>query len=335
MTSGSDIPALSGTAPVFGVAEYVDFLAGEYLAGYVAAGGATVKLITVSDESVSRELDKGLSALAGGFLQLVLDAASTKIHLIDQLFVALAQQVDWAGLAGEMVRRIYDKAGFPATDDLRITAVAGEHDVDQAELYRSVRRGLESAVLGDESLAHEFRVAMLRLCQLRLGRGDVTPAERDSVLGWLTGQKVPAAELRAVGLPARVARHNARPLLVSLTRWVRRVGLPGIVLQLDLERLAVARRPPAGMRDGIYYSKAAALDAYEMLRQLIDGTDDLEGLFVAAVLPTELVTDERRGISSYSALHLRVADEVRDRRRANPYAALVRLGTRSNGGGRL
>ncbi len=132
-----------------------------------------------------------------------------------------------------------------------------------------------------------------------------------------------------------MARHNARPLLVSLTRWVRRVGLPGIVLQLDLERLAVARRPPAGMRDGIYYSKAAALDAYEMLRQLIDGTDDLEGLFVAAVLPTELVTDERRGISSYSALHLRVADEVRDRRRANPYAALVRLGTRSNGGGRL
>jgi P-loop Domain of unknown function (DUF2791) len=328
MTSTSAVRGPSGTAPVFGVGEYVDFLAQEYLAGYVALGGSAVKLITLSDEAVGRELDKGLSALAGGFLQLEIDAAGTKIHLIDQLFVALAQQVDWLALAGEMVRRVYQRAGFPATEDLRITAVADEHDVDQAELYRSVRRELERAVLGDDGLSHEFRIAMLRLCQLRLGRGDVTPAERDSVLGWLTGQRVPAADLRAVGLPARVARHNARPLLVSLTRWVRRTGLPGTVLQLDLERLAVARRPPAGIRDGIYYSKAATLDAYEMLRQLIDSTDDLEGLFVAAVLPTELVADERRGIPSYGALHLRVADEVRDRRRANPYAALVRLGAK-------
>lgn len=210
--------------------------------------------------------------------------------------------------------------------------MAGEHEVDPAELYRSVRRGLEHVVLDDASLVHEFRIAMLRLCQLRLGRGDVSPAERESVLGWLTGEKVPAADLRAVGLSAKVARHNARPLLVSLTRWVRRVGLPGTVLYLALERLAVARRPPAGLRDGLfYYSKAATLDAYEMLRQLIDGIDEMEGLFVAAALPPELVTDERRGIEAYTALHLRVADEVRDRRRANPYATLVRLAA---GGGR-
>jgi hypothetical protein len=35
-----------------------------------------------------------------------------------------------------------------------------------------------------------------------------------------------------------------------------------------------------------------------------------------------------RGLPAYSALHLRVADEVRDRRRPNPYAGLVRLEAR-------
>ncbi|MEA2535149.1 MAG: system ATP-binding protein BrxC/D, partial [Actinomycetota bacterium] len=41
--------------------------------------------------------------------------------------------------------------------------------------------------------------------------------------------------------------------------------------------------------------------------------------------PLEFETDETRGLTSYTALQLRVADEVRDRRRVNPFAALVRL----------
>src|SRR5207253_526950 len=83
---------------------------------------------------------------------------------------------------------------------------------------------------------------------------------------WLHGDKVPAAQLRSVLLYTRIARHNARPMLMSLTRWVRRAGRAGIVLVLDLERVAVTRRPPIEERDGFYYSKAAALDAYESLR---------------------------------------------------------------------
>jgi hypothetical protein len=98
---------------------------------------------------------------------------------------------------------------------------------------------------------------------------------------------------------------------------------------MDLTRLVVARRPPAGLRDGYYYSKAAALDAYELLRQLIDGTDEFEGLFVAVLMPAELINDEARGLPAYTALRLRVIDEVRDLRRANPYSALVRIGART------
>jgi hypothetical protein len=146
------------------------------------------------------------------------------------------------------------------------------------------------------------------------------------VIGWLCGERLPAADLRRVGLNSKVNRYNARPLLLSLTRWLRVAGRPGLVLRLDLDRLAVTRRPPAGLRDGFYYAKAATLDAYELVRQLIDAIDEIEGLFVAVQVPPVLVHDEARGLPAYTALQLRVADEVRDRRRQNPYAALVRIG---------
>jgi hypothetical protein len=319
------------TGKVLGAAEYLDFVAREYLTGYIDAGGAAVKLLAVGDDPARAELSSGFAGLDGGFAVAAVDAASTRVHLVDELFTAVARQLDWVALAAAVVRSALDRAAFPATRDdadLDLGAVARHHDVDAAELYRSVRRALEQIVLRDTELSHDFRVAMLRLCQERLGRGDVSAAERETVIGWLCGQRLPAADLRRVSLQAKVARHNARPLLVSLTRWLRLAGRRGLVLHLDLQRLAVTRRPPAGLRDGHYYSKAAALDAYEMLRQLIDATDEFDGLFVAATLPAELVQDETRGLPAYTALQLRVIDEVRDRRRANPYAAMVRIGAR-------
>lgn len=325
---------LSGAPAAHAPAAYLDFLSKEYLASYVGRGGAAVKLMVVNGPDAAREMADGLASLGDGFEHAAVDAARTRVHMIDQVFAAVARQLDWVAFAGAAVHAAYARAGFPVPPetgagvdaDLTATSVAAYHEMDGAELYRSVRRVLEQTVLGDVSLSHEFRVAMLRLCQERLGRGDVHAGERESVLAWLHGEKVPAADLRAVSLHSRVARHNARPLLVSLTRWLRRVGRAGLVLELDLERVAVARRPPAGLRDGVYYTKAATLDVYEVLRQLIDSTDEFEGLFVAVLVPPELVTDEVRGLPAYTALQLRVADEVRDRRRANPYAALVRLG---------
>jgi hypothetical protein len=335
---GGGLPG--GGAPI-APADYLDFLSKEYLASYVGRGGAAVKLMVTGGQGAAQEVADGLATLGDGFEHVMVDAASTRLHMIDQVFATVARQLDWAGLASAAVRGAYERIGFPvpfdsgdagvtgaATAPLAVSAVAAYHEVAATELYRSVRRELEHAVLGDVTLTHEFRVAMLRLCQERLGRGDVQDSERAAVLAWLHGEKVPAAELRQVSLHNRVARHTARPLLVSLTRWLRRVGRAGLVLQLDLERVAVARRPPAGLRDGVYYTKAATLDVYEVLRQLIDGTDEFEGLFVAVLLPPELVTDEVRGLPAYAALQLRVADEVRDRRRPNPYAALVRLGVR-------
>ena len=99
-------------------------------------------------------------------------------------------------------------------------------------------------------------------------------------------------------------------------------GMVGLTLAIALAQggLQVAVADPM--------PKAAALDAYEVLRQFIDATDELRGVLVIAVVPPQLMTDEQRGMPAYTALQLRVADEVRDRRRANPFAALVRLEVR-------
>ena len=311
--------------------EYLEFVEREYLATYVGHGGAAVKILAVGDDAERIRLASGLASAGDRFEHAAVDASTTRVHLIDQVFAAIARQLDWVGLAEGVVRSALDRVAFPAPDGrdaIDLTAIARHHDVDAAELYRSVRRTIEQIVLRDTELSHEFRVAMLRLCQERLGRGDVSATERETVIGWLRGERLAAADLRRVGLRTKVNRYNARPLLLSLTRWLRIAGRSGLVLHLDLDRLDVARRPPVGLRDGYYYSKAATLDAYELVRQLIDATDESEGLFAAVQLTPFLVNDEARGLPAYTALQMRVADEVRDRRRPNPYASLVRIGSR-------
>jgi hypothetical protein len=65
---------------------------------------------------------------------------------------------------------------------------------------------------------------------------------------------------------------------------------------------------------------------WETLRQFVDGTDDMTGGLLVFLVGRDFVTDDARGLQAYPALHLRLTDDVRDRRRANPLAAMVRIG---------
>lgn len=311
-------------------AEYVDFLAAEYLSTYIADGGAAVRFAVTGDDDVTRRWRSGLqrATLAHGGRYVGVDAAETKLSMVDQLYAAVARAVDLPDLVRRTLTAAWADLGLPGDAGLTVAAVAEHHDVDAREAARSIRRQLESTLLADTGLAREFRLAVLRLCQAELGTGDVVEAERDAVLAWLRVEPVALRALRSAALYGRVGRHNARSLLMSLAAWQHGRTGQALVLDLDLTRLAVSRRPPLEERRGLYYTKAAVLDAYELLRQLIDSVDTLRGVLVAVTVPPELVTDELRGFPAYSALQLRIMDEVRDLRRANPYAALVRLDTR-------
>jgi len=312
------------------VPDYSAFLAEQYLADYLPAGGAAVKMAVAGTPETAARLQRavGAAADATGCLFVAVSAQDVRLDQVEQLLFAVAREVDWDALAAAMVRAAYDEVNMPAGAGLTVAEVAGAHGMDPRELYRSVRRELEERLLRDPALARELGRAVFRLAQAQLGSSDVDRAERDAVLGWLRGEKVPAAALRPALIHSRIGRHNARHLLLALSRLLLAAGHSGLVLCLDYARLAESRRPPLEQRTGVYYSKAAVLDAFEVLRQLIDATDEMRGVLALAVVPPELVTDEARGLPSYTALQLRVADEVRDRRRANPFAALVRLEVR-------
>lgn len=335
MTSAAEFQAsglpLGGTGLT--CESYLDFLGREYLSTYVHAGGAAVRFVVTGDDDVSRRWHAGLQRLADdeGCRYAAVDAATTKMSMIDQIYAAVARSIDWDPLVRRTVYDAWDAVGLPPPDgqaELRAAAVAEHNGVDVREAVRSIRRQLESALLADTTLTREFRTAILRLCQAELGTGETLAAERDAVLAWLRVEPVALRALKSAALYSRVGRHNARSMLLSLVTWQHRTSGAALILDLDLDRLAVVRRPPIEQRQGLYYTKPATLDAYEVLRQLVDATDQLSGVLIAVTVPPELITDETRGLPAYSALQLRIIDEVRDKRRANPYAALVRLETR-------
>src|SRR6266498_3531840 len=57
-----------------------------------------------------------VDAAAEGFVYAAVDAAATRAHLADQLFFAVAGQVDWAALASRAVRAAYDATAFPVPE---------------------------------------------------------------------------------------------------------------------------------------------------------------------------------------------------------------------------
>lgn len=311
-------------------ADYADFLATEYLGSYIADGGAAVKFVVSTDDEADR-FDALLRerAAASGYATVRVDAVDVRVHMIDQLFFAVAHQIDWEGLAARRVRATYAAIAHPAPadgDDLSIDAVAAHHRVDPGELNRDVNRQLQQDVFHDYAMVQEFRIAMLRLCQAHLRTGQVTDAEHAAVLDWLRGELRQIAALRSAMIFRRVGRHNARQLLFSLAHWLAVNGHAGLLLEIDVRRLGFARRPQIEERHGNYYTKAALLDAYELLRQLVDNTDELAHCCVVVIAAPEFTTDTTRGVDAYQALKLRIHDDVRDRNRDNPYASLVRLG---------
>jgi hypothetical protein len=315
------------------VDEYLKHLHGEYLTSYLAAGGSSVKFVATDSDVVTSYFSKQLAASASdsGFLHCRLDAAQTRAQLLDELFFAVSQQIDWLGLCARYVRWAYASLDIPADETLplvqaaQVRHVAKANDLDPRELYRTVRRFLERRLLGERSLLHQFRIAMLRLCQSLLNWTETDLDEREIVLRWLHGHSVPAAQMRSVDLYSRIARHHARYVFVSFTRWVHMVGLPGLVVELDLTRLGIGRRPPVSARRGFYYTKAAVLDTFEILRQFVDAVDDLQSSLLAVTMPVRMVSDPARGLPAYHALYLRVAEEVYDQERANPFGSLVRV----------
>ena len=311
--------------------EYTEFLAKEYLLDYVRTGGAAIKFC-VGTPGPLAELRAQLQSLAddNNYSYAGIDATDTKVSMTDQLLFALTRTLDIPSLGQNLAAAAYQRAGFPSSDadDLHISAIAGHYQVDPGELYRSVRRRLEEAVLADRFLPRDLRLCLFRLAQHALGVGDVNATEAEALANWLTGRPARAAAFRASGIRYRITRANAHPVLAAILSGVAMGDRRGLIVSVDLERLGVDRSN-AGT-EGHYYTKAARLDAYEVLRELVDATDSLHHCLLVITVPSQLFDDPARGPFAYPALAMRLFDDVADRQLSNPFTPVVqRVATRT------
>jgi hypothetical protein len=310
--------------------DYLEFLDAEYLHDYVEGGGAAVKFVVAGDEASASAFVDGFGATArgAGYVVASVDAAETRVHLLEQVFFDVARHVDWDELATVATRAAVAAAGYPVPPGggVSLDQIAAHYRVDPRELKRDIDRQLQQRVHRDYAMVQEFRTAMLRLCQAQLRSGQVVDAEHAAVLDWLRGDLRQISALRSALIFRRIGRHNARQLLFSLAHWLAVNEQTGLALVLDIRRLGFARRPSPEDRHGHYYTRATLLDAYEVLRQLVDNTDEMANCFVVVVASPAFLSDNARGIDAYQALKLRIFDEVRDVNRDNPLSSLIRLG---------
>jgi hypothetical protein len=298
----------------------------EYLDRFVREGGAAIKVAVVPSAATSEALTRSLlrDARNAGFMVADVDAASCKVHLLHSLFHEVARQVDWHELARQFVRRLVLGSGLAVPEDgaLDVGAVARTSEQDATIVRQDVRLALTRELMRDRGLSRQFRLGMLALCKAILEPDELRVELAAHVRLWLRGELPRVGPLRDAFIYQRVDRHTARTMIVSTAAFVRKAGREGLVVAVDVSRYALQRPLDDGRNR---YSKSAALDMWETLRQFIDATDDLNGGLFVFVVGREFVEDDQRGLRGYNALHLRLTDDVRDRRRANPLAAMVRI----------
>ena len=301
----------------------------EYLQGYLRQGGSVVKFAITPSEEEGRNLRKGLQQISEeeGYQFVKADAQYTKLHLVDRLFHKIAKQIDWDELAFQYVCSLLTHNGYQIPqnrEEFTLQQVAALNEREETLLRRELRTWLEKALYRNSSMSMEFRMAMIRLCLAQLDSGEPNPFLAQAVKEWLCGELRLISSLKEALIFQKVARHNARHMLASLSAWLKLVGKKGLVLSLDISRYLVAKRP-AEPGTTLYYTPSATMDMYETLRQFVDGTDEIEGCLMMVSAPGEFLSDERRGLSRYEALKLRIWDDVRDKHRENPFAAMVKL----------
>ncbi len=308
--------------------EWVDVLDREYLVEFVPSGGASVKIVTAPLGAQNLVMDRVAEVAQRRNCTVArIRADETKIQFIEHAFFAVARQIDWMGLAHDWLREQFIANGVTLAPEQKLedlNAIAAQMGVEPRDVVGEVRRWIANGLMKDYRLSREFRTAMALLCQAVINPNNVSPSDSDVLLQWLRGGKYSLSTLKKLQIFTRVGRHNARQMLSSLSQWLHSNGRGGLVVLVET---SAVWHPVTGetATPAIRYSRGATLDFFEVLRQFIDEVDDLEHFLLVVSVPPTFWTDPKKGISQYTALQMRVVDEVRDRDRANPLGTAVRL----------
>ncbi len=308
---------------------WLDFVESEYLASYIKDGGSAIKFAVPLEDAIAATLSTEIKARATqlGYAVAHVDSGLTRVHMVDQLFFSVAEQIPWRETVQRVVGRLAEAERYAAPapgDEPLFRRLAEANDLDADFLLMNLRRKIQDHVFRHKGLAKDFRVAMSQLAVAELVGAQEAATVHGVLTDWLCGRNRAVSAVKPYNIFARITRANARYLFESLLVWLAFAGFSGLAITIDISRISVVRNPKD---ERLYYTKAGVLDAYELLRQFIDGTDRLEHCLIVVVPHPDFLEEDilGRGIGAYEALKFRVYDEVRDRSLVNPMASLVRL----------
>lgn len=313
------------------IERWLNVVADEYLSSFIREGGAAIKFAVMDPErkpALTDALTRSCSEFDFVFAEI--DAGSSRVHMPQDIFFELAVRMDWRLLARRLILRLLGEKNLrvdgiaPDGPGHMIDAVArANDDMDRKSVVTVLHPILAEQVFKNPNMVKSFRVAMYHLCLAECELGVQDQYAGQPLLDWLTGVNRRIGSVRHFQIHTSINRTTARHFIESAFYWVRHAGFSGTIVLLDNRRVLLARNPKDGI---IYYTRAAVMDHYELLRELIDDVDRLPGTFFAIVTGREFVEPQYpRGWNIYDALRTRVMDDVRDRNHVNPTAALVRL----------
>lgn len=304
---------------------WLDVIEREYLADFIPAGGGAVRFAVAGTAALEGLADDLRSRAAFCSLDTAsIDLATVRLHMLQNVVFAVVAALPWERLLQTRLEALVASAGYRWPEPgmaLLLPTLAEANGVAAHLLRRDLVQALSREIWQDPLLTQDFRNAMITLLTSRLTSEDAVLAE--AVMGWLDGTLQRVGQLRQVPIGRRIGRQNARAVLMSLCRWLRTCGGVGLLLLLDIRQLHRERR---AISEGLVYTPAAVMDCYEVLRQLIDDAGQFPGLFVAVLADDALMSDDpRRSLGQYTALQMRVWDDVRPQGGDNPLAPLVRI----------
>ena len=311
---------------------WVNFIDSEYLSTFIKDGGASIKF-AVTPTELKPNLDEAIRRHCRelDYIVMSLDVAdiNTRAHMPQDVFFGMARQVDWRYLARRRILQLSKKIGYsvdgidPGDTGNIFEAVSNMNGLDSNHMLLRLEKQIQYDIFRNPQMAKDFRVAMTQLC-LSENASETGQYDGQPLIDWLTGANTRLGNVKLFKIQIGVNRTTARYFIESALYWFRYVGHAGSVILLDNSRVTLARDPKDGRR---YYTKAMAMDHYELLREFVDGTDRLTGALLVVVTNEEFLdsTSGARGFGIYPALMTRIMDDVRDKNLVNPIASLVRL----------
>ncbi|MFC7673268.1 BREX system ATP-binding domain-containing protein [Mycolicibacterium sp. GCM10028919] len=301
------------------------------LPDFVGGGGALVRFVVGETPGAAARAKKSLRALASSaklhFFEI--DGSTTRLHFANDLLGAVAEQIDFHEVMTSFLLQTVVEEGYEVPDETKrlvVRDIAEYNRVDPMSVQKVVNARIRSAILQDRRLVRDVRYALFAIAREVL-RGVTAEVASDVPRRWLQNEISSIRELRHYGIVQKVNRYNARGILRSILTWLPNSGWRGSILYIDATRLA----EPRNLRDStLYYTRAALSDAYEVMREFIDDTDDMSHVLLVYSMPPEFLSVEPRGrgMGAYQALQFRV-NGFPEATHPNPLSNLVVLRDRA------